>query len=650
MPAPRTPGRAPAGTARDGTAREALALRQQIALRQVLAARPDLSAEQAARLAAAAVVRGAGSSPARRRRPPATTSARRRTARSSRTPSGERAGRRWTTRTGALALSALLVPVAVALVVPGGQGAAERAGTADVTELALTAQSSLLAQADRYRRLEDQVTERRAAWEAAQSLVATVEAQIAAQQQQLGAVAADLYRTPPAQRYPLLGLDVHDPAATAVALDAQSLVERAERDREAAAARAAAAVQALEQARRQAAEAQDQVAGAQEQADDVLQQVRGQVQELGPEVTGRIAGLAAAPTAGPQQERNQAATRRWQDYLARLAGAGIEPPPAARLADPAALPPGFSPALDAQGQPVPGVAWAVIGNSPVTVLPAETVAAVSTALSQLGRPYVAGGRGPDTYDCGGFTSAAWLLAGYDVAATPEQQWATGAPVAPDALQLGDLVFSADGHDVGLYLGQGEVVTASASTYQVGVRDLPAGAHGVRVTLPAPDRSNEPLAGPSTTGPCGAPLPTPERVAAPAAWGGWSNGRIPAEALCALGVGGHALRCDAAASYRDLAAAFGAAFGTALCITDSYRSLGGQAAAFAAKPGLAAVPGTSNHGWALAVDLCGGINVAGTPQWTWMTQNAGRFGFVQPDWAAPGGGKPEPWHWEYGYLD
>ena len=33
----------------------------------------------------------------------------------------------------------------------------------------------------------------------------------------------------------------------------------------------------------------------------------------------------------------------------------------------------------------------------------------------------------------------------------------------------------------------------------------------------------------------------------------------------------------------------------------------------------------------------------------MTANAGRFGFVQPDWARPGGEKPEPWHWEYGYI-
>jgi LAS superfamily LD-carboxypeptidase LdcB len=72
-------------------------------------------------------------------------------------------------------------------------------------------------------------------------------------------------------------------------------------------------------------------------------------------------------------------------------------------------------------------------------------------------------------------------------------------------------------------------------------------------------------------------------------------------------------------------------------------------AFIRKPALAAVPWTSNHGWALAVDLCDGINVAGSAQWKWMTVNAGRFGFVQPDWARQGSEKPEPWHWEYGYI-
>jgi hypothetical protein len=351
---------------------------------------------------------------------------------------------------------------------------------------------------------------------------------------------------------------------------------------------------------------------------------------------------------GAQQERNETAMRRWQAYLARLAAAGIEPPPAARLADAAHLPSGLSPALDEYARPIPGIAWAVIGNSPVTVLPAETVAAVSTALSQLGKPFVPGGRGPDAYDCGGFTSASWLLAGHALPATPEEQWSGGAAVALTDLQIGDLVFSADGLDVGLYLGAGDVIGASGGAYQVGVRDLAAGSSAVRVTLDAPAQPNAPLTGSGRTGPCGAPPPSPTRVGTPS-WGGWANGQIPAEALCEIGVHRHALRCDAAASYQQLKGAYEAAFGTPLCITDSYRSLGAQVAAFYAKPALAAVPGTSNHGWALAVDLCGGINVAGTPQWTWMTQNAGRFGWVQPDWASPGGEKPEPWHWEFGHI-
>jgi peptidoglycan DL-endopeptidase CwlO len=209
------------------------------------------------------------------------------------------------------------------------------------------------------------------------------------------------------------------------------------------------------------------------------------------------------------------------------------------------------------------------------------------------------------------------------------------------------VFPPGGQDVGIYLGEGDVLGASAATYSVSVRPLAAGSSAVRVTLPAPAEPNAALAPLGRTGPCGAPLPEPG-TATPQ-WGGWSNGQIPSGALCELGVHRHALRCDAAASYKALSAAYQSEFGHPMCITDSYRSLGAQIAAFYAKPTLAAVPGTSNHGWALAVDLCDGINISGTPQWTWMTQNAGRFGFVQPAWAGPGGDKPEPWHWEYGYI-
>lgn len=638
MPAPRATGRPGPG------ARETQAL-----LQRLLAARPELTPEQAARLVAAAVAK---SGPAGRR-PAAKRPATRRPASRSRgrkqpTATDARSGTRWSTRLGVIAMSTLLLPAAAVLALPRADDPTRTGGPVDVTEVALSTQTSLRAQADRYRQLEQQITERRTALAEARDVVATVEAQVAAQQQILGSSAADLYRSVPAQRYPLLGLSVRDATATDAALYGQVVVERGDRDREGAAVRAERTVRALEDARRRATEAEAAVADAMERADGVLRLVRDEVEELSPAVTGQMAGLGALPVPGAQQERNETATRRWQAYLARLAAAGIEPPPAARLADAARLPAGFSPALDEYARPIPGIAWAVIGNSPVTVLPAETVAAVSTALSQLGKPFVSNAQGPDAYDCGGFTSASWLLAGHALPATPGQQWAGGAPVALTDLQVGDLVFSPDGLDVGIYLDGGDVIGASAGTFQVGVRDLAAGSSAVRVTLQAPAQPNEPLRGTGTTGPCGAAPPSPDRVATPA-WGGWANGQIPAGALCEIGVQKQALRCDATESYRQMSTVYEATFGSPLCITDSYRSLGAQVALFYAKPALAAVPGTSNHGWALAVDLCGGINVAGTPQWTWMTQNADRFGFVQPTWAAPGGEKPEPWHWEYGYV-
>jgi hypothetical protein len=202
--------------------------------------------------------------------------------------------------------------------------------------------------------------------------------------------------------------------------------------------------------------------------------------------------------------------------------------------------------------------------------------------------------------------------------------------------------------VGIYLGAGDVLGSSAASYQVGVRTLPADAGAVRVTLGAAAQPNAALAPVSGMGACGVPLPPPGPQ--DPAWGGYANGKIPGSALCSLGVGNHVLRCDAAASYRAMSDAFQAAFGSPLCITDSYRSYAAQVSAYRNKPKLAAWPGTSNHGWALAVDLCGGINSAGSPQWTWMQANAGRFGFVNPPWARPGAEKPEAWHWEYGTFD
>ncbi|MGR6967619.1 NlpC/P60 family protein [Geodermatophilus sp. URMC 61] len=669
MPAPRTT--APRTTAgRGAPARTgARPAGSRSAATRSSTARPPLTAQQAqalrAVLAARAAAAGDGTAPARRppssgrpasgRRPASGT--RGRTSRTRRRKTSARRaptrrwlpaadGRRWRVRLSLAALG-LVLPVLAGLVAPGAQVPGTAAEPTDVAGLALAAQSRMLDAATRYRDLQQSLATRQAELAAARAAEQSAQQQVAAARATVGTGAAALYRSPVEARTPLVTLDVHAAETAPGVLHLTAIAERAARDLEADVVRAERAAVDLTLATRRVAVAEAALATVQAQAAAVLDEVRAEVGGLRTDVAVQLAALGTGRAAAAQQDVNQQALRRWQDHLTRLALAGIVPPPAAALADPTALPAGLSAALDGTGQPVPGVAWAVAGNRPVTVLPAETVAAVSSALAQLGKPYVPGGTGPDAYDCGGLAATSWLLAGYAIPTAAGDQWTHGAAVPLAQLQVGDLVFADGGSDVGIYLGEDQVVAASAAGFQVGVRPVADGVAAVRVTLPAPMQPNPALpAGTAGRGACGAP-PAPVGPVSPA-WGGWANGRIPTTALCPI-ARGHALRCDAAAGYAALADAYRAAFGSPLCITDSYRSLGAQVTAFRAKPALAAVPGTSNHGWALAVDLCGGINVAGTAQSAWMAANAGRFGFVQPEWARQDGEKPEPWHWEFGHL-
>jgi D-alanyl-D-alanine carboxypeptidase-like protein len=129
---------------------------------------------------------------------------------------------------------------------------------------------------------------------------------------------------------------------------------------------------------------------------------------------------------------------------------------------------------------------------------------------------------------------------------------------------------------------------------------------------------------------------------------YPNGQIPIAALCPLmAAPGQYLRADAAHAFDQVTQAYAAHFGGPPCITDSYRTYAQQVTLFAEKPNLAAVPGTSNHGWGTALDLCGGIQNFDTPQHNWLLVNAPLYGWFHPAWAQQGGSRPEPWHWEYG---
>lgn len=134
---------------------------------------------------------------------------------------------------------------------------------------------------------------------------------------------------------------------------------------------------------------------------------------------------------------------------------------------------------------------------------------------------------------------------------------------------------------------------------------------------------------------------------PGGWGGHENGRIPAVAMCPLeSAPGHRLRCDAARAFDSLSADFHRRFGRPISVTDSYRDYETQVRLKREKGRMAAAPGTSNHGWGLAVDLGGGINRFGTAEHEWMRAHAGRRGWVHPPWARASGSLPEAWHWEF----
>ncbi len=129
---------------------------------------------------------------------------------------------------------------------------------------------------------------------------------------------------------------------------------------------------------------------------------------------------------------------------------------------------------------------------------------------------------------------------------------------------------------------------------------------------------------------------------------YPNGQIPLAALCPLWAApGHDLRADAAYAFDQLSTAYAQQFGRPICVTDSYRSYDEQVRLKAEKPSLAATPGTSNHGWGTAVDLCGGVESFDAPEHAWLLINAPAYGWFHPSWAEPQGSRPEPWHWEFG---
>ncbi|MEV6306827.1 M15 family metallopeptidase [Actinoplanes sp. NPDC051861] len=119
---------------------------------------------------------------------------------------------------------------------------------------------------------------------------------------------------------------------------------------------------------------------------------------------------------------------------------------------------------------------------------------------------------------------------------------------------------------------------------------------------------------------------------------YGNGRIPETALAQVGNTNHKLWAPAAENLNRMIedAKRG---GVTIGITDSYRPYAEQVdlarrKGLYSQGGLAAKPGTSEHGWGMATDL----DLNGKAL-NWMRKHAGDYGFVEN---VP----RESWHWAF----
>ncbi|MFD4622641.1 NlpC/P60 family protein [Streptomyces sp. NPDC058475] len=117
-----------------------------------------------------------------------------------------------------------------------------------------------------------------------------------------------------------------------------------------------------------------------------------------------------------------------------------------------------------ESSPSPGTTTGSTGSTGSTATDSsyatKAAKALAFARAQVGKPYVWGATGPDSYDCSGFTQAAWKAAGVTLPRVTYDQVNAGTTVSLADAQPGDLVFFYDDvSHVGLYIGNGMMIHA-----------------------------------------------------------------------------------------------------------------------------------------------------------------------------------------------
>ncbi|GKX68064.1 NlpC/P60 family protein [Inconstantimicrobium mannanitabidum] len=96
------------------------------------------------------------------------------------------------------------------------------------------------------------------------------------------------------------------------------------------------------------------------------------------------------------------------------------------------------------------------GNS---VASGDASTLLNYAYKFIGKPYVWAAKGPDSFDCSGFTSYVYRHLGIDIGGDTYTQIEHGTPVSYSDLKPGDLIFTRGVQHVGIYVGNGQMIHA-----------------------------------------------------------------------------------------------------------------------------------------------------------------------------------------------
>jgi cell wall-associated NlpC family hydrolase len=98
-------------------------------------------------------------------------------------------------------------------------------------------------------------------------------------------------------------------------------------------------------------------------------------------------------------------------------------------------------------------------NGPIPSVSGAAGTAVRYGFNHIGKPYVYAASGPNSFDCSGFTMAAWAAAGKSLPHNAAEQYSATARISRSQLAAGDLVFYRDLGHVALYVGGGQIIDA-----------------------------------------------------------------------------------------------------------------------------------------------------------------------------------------------